>query len=65
MWNLKNKINPQTRLKQLRDTESGLVGIRGEQAGGLGGSGEGVEKYRWAVMGQSQECEVQRRGQSQ
>ena len=64
MWNLKNQINPQTKSKLIIDTESGLVVIRGEQVGGLGESGEGIEKYSLGVTGQSPECEVQRRGQS-
>ena len=40
MWNLKNKINKQT--KQLIDTENRLVVVRGEEAWGLGKIGDGV-----------------------
>ena len=44
MWNLKSKVNEQTKQKQThrhRDRQTG--------AGGLGEKGEGVETYKLAV----------------
>ena len=53
MWNPKNKIHKQTKLKQLIDAESRLVVARGVGVGALGGRGEGTKKHKSAVTEQS------------
>ena len=65
MWNLKNKINEQTKQNRLANTENRLMVIRGRGAGVLGEKGEGTKKYRLVVTKQSQGCKVQHRPDSQ
>ena len=56
MWNLKNKINEQT--KQTIDPDG--KGIREH-----GVKGEGIEKYKQVITKQSWGCKVQHREYSQ
>ena len=48
MWSVKNNINTQNR-NGLTHTENRMMTARGEGAGGLGGKGEGIKKYRLVV----------------
>ena len=61
MWNLKNKINQQAKLKQTHRAESRLVAARGEGAWGTEGKGEGIKRCRLVVTEQSWGCKVQHR----
>ena len=61
MWNLKNKIDKQAKLKQTIDTENRLMVARGEGVGGLGEKGEGIKKSKLVVTEQTQGCKVQHR----
>ena len=50
MWNLKNKINKQTKLKQVhRHRERSSRGRRGKGDGALGERGEGTKKHESVV----------------
>ena len=67
MWNLKSKINEQTKQKQTHghrdETDDGC---QSEQSfGGLHQKGEGVKKYKLVVIKQSHGCKMQPREQSQ
>ena len=50
MWNLKNKINEQTKLKQTHRYREETDGCqRGEWLGGLDKKGQGTNKYKLEV----------------
>ena len=50
MWNLKNKINEQTELKQAHRHREQTDGCqRGRGLGGHSGKSEGVKKYKLVV----------------
>ena len=65
MWDLKNKINEQTKLKRThRYREQTDSCQRGETVGELGDRGKGI-KYKLVVTKESQGCKVQHREYSQ
>ena len=50
MWNLKNKINEQTKLKQIHRYREQTGGCqKGGRFGGQGNSSEGIKKYKLVV----------------
>ena len=60
--NLKNKLNEQTKVKQIhRYREQTDGGQRGGGIRGLVKKGEGIRKYKLVVTKQSWRCEVQHR----
>ena len=65
MWNLKNKMNEQTKQKQTHRHREQTEGCRWEGDWGLVEKGEGIKKYTLVVMKQPWGCKVQHREYSQ
>ena len=60
-WGEDKKRERKRCFNRLTDTENRLMVARGERGWGTGWRGEGTEKCRWVVTGQSWGCEGQQR----